>query len=190
MRRTAFILGFLYLWFPEISLYGQDHDGIPNTKLVIKDIVIEGNTVTKEKIIIRELVFLKGDTINKIDMLPAFDRSQKNLKNLSIFNFVSFDAKHYPNNRIDVIITVTERWYIWPTPIFEIADRNFSAFLEDLDWSHTNYGMWLKWNNFRGRNELLSAKFRLGYKEQYLLQYENCFSSSCCSSETQEEAGL
>ena len=136
-------------------MYGLGRDSIPDSKLVIRDIVVEGNKVTKEKIIFRELVFQKGDTIAKMELLSAFDRSRDNLKNLSIFNFVSFDAKHFPGNRIDVIISVTERWYIWPTPIFEIADRNFSAFLEDFDWSHTNYGLWLKWNNFRGRNELL-----------------------------------
>lgn len=172
MRRIVLILGFLYLWFPEIGLYGQEHDSIPDTMLVIRDIIIEGNKVTKEKIVLRELVFQQGDTIAKMDLLSAFDRSRDNLKNLSIFNFVSLDTKHFPGSRIDVIISVTERWYIWPTPIFEFADRNFSSFIEDFDWSHTNYGMWLKWNNFRGRNELLSAKVRLGYKEQYLLQYE------------------
>lgn len=172
MRRLVIIIGFLYLWLPVISLQGQGNDSVPDSKLLIRNIIVEGNKVTKEKIIFRELVFQLGDTIAKMDLLPAFDRSRDNLKNLSIFNFVSFDVKHFPNNRIDVIISVTERWYIWPTPIFEIADRNFSAFLEDLDWSHTNYGLWLKWNNFRGRNELLSAKVRLGYKEQYLLQYE------------------
>lgn len=172
MRRIIFILGLLYLCFPEISLLGQGSEPVPDSKLIIRNILVEGNKVTKEKIIFRELVIQKGDTIAKMELIPAFDRSRDNLKNLSIFNFVSFDAKHFPDNRIDVIITVTERWYIWPTPIFEIAERNFSAFLEDLDWSHTNYGLWLKWNNFRGRNELLSAKVRLGYKEQYLLQYE------------------
>ena len=106
-----------------------------------------------------------------MELLPTFERCRENLLNLSIFNFVSFDASHFPENRIDVIITVQERWYIWPTPIFEFADRNFSSFIEDFDWSHINYGLWLKWNNFRGRNEVLSTKLRLGYKEQYLLEY-------------------
>ncbi len=172
MRKVVLVIGFLFLWIPEINLFAQGSDSIPATKLFIRDIIIEGNKVTKEKIFIRELIFHQGDTIEKMDLLPALEQSKENLLNLSIFNFVSLDVQHYPGNKIDVIITVTERWYIWPTPILEMADRNFSAFLEDFDWTHTNYGLWLKWNNFRGRNELLSAKVRLGYKEQYLLEYE------------------
>ena len=71
-----------------------------------------------------------------------------------------------------MIVEVQERWYIWPNPIFEHGERNLSTFLKEPEWSKLNYGMWLKWNNFRGRNELLNAKVRLGYREQYMLQYE------------------
>ena len=171
MHRIFIIISFLFLWVPESPLFGQNVDSISHSKLIIRDVVIEGNKVTKRNIILRELVFVVGDTIEKMELLTSLDRSKENLLNLSIFNFVSFDANHFSGNRIDVIITVQERWYIWPTPIFEFADRNFSSFLKDFDWSHTNYGLWLKWNNFRGRNEMLSTKVRLGYKEQYMLEY-------------------
>ena len=171
MNRVISVILFFLFWSPGLGLFGQITDSLLDSQLVIRNIVVEGNKVTNEKIIFRELVFTHGDTIEKMDLIPAFEQSQENILNLSIFNFVSLDAKHYPEDRIDVIISVTERWYIWPTPIFEFADRNFSSFLEDFDWSHTNYGLWLKWNNFRGRNEQLSAKVRLGYKEQYLLEY-------------------
>ena len=171
MRRVFISILALLFWCPSAGIFGQAVDSISESRLVIRDIIVEGNKVTKEKIILRELVFSQGDTIEKMELLPSFERSRENLLNLSIFNFVSLDAKHHPENRIDIIVSITERWYIWPTPIFEFADRNFSSFLEDFDWSHINYGMWLKWNNFRGRNETLSAKIRLGYKEQYLLEY-------------------
>jgi outer membrane protein assembly factor BamA len=153
------------------SLRGQMHGGLDDSKLVVQDVVIEGNKVTKRNIILRELVFSIGDTIAKMELIPALERSRENLLNLSIFNFVKMDASHLPDNRIDVLISVQERWYIWPTPIFEHAGRNLSSFIEERDWKRLNYGLWLKWNNFRGRNELLSARVRLGYKEQYLLEY-------------------
>lgn len=127
--------------------------------------------MTKRNIFLRELVFSIGDTIPKRQLIPALERSRENLLNLSLFNFVTMDAGHHPENRIDVIISVQERWYIWPTPIFEHAGRNLSSFFEERDWRRVNYGLWLKWNNFRGRNELLSTRIRLGYKEQYLLEY-------------------
>lgn len=92
--------------------------------------------------------------------------------NTALFNFVSFDANHFPGNQIDIVIVVVERWYIWPVPIIELADRNLSTFLKNKEWDRINYGMWLKWNNFRGRREMLTGKIRLGYKEEYAMKYE------------------
>jgi len=144
----------------ESLLFGDD-------KLLIDDIVISGNEVTHESIILRELVFSIGDTIEKMKLLPALQRSKDNLLNLALFNFVNLNIKHLDNNRIDVIIDVTERWYIWPVPILEYADRNFSTFIQNKDWEKINYGVWLKWSNFRGRNELFTGKVRLGYVKEY-----------------------
>jgi len=149
----------------------QDSLVIADDKLVIHDILISGNKVTHESVILRELIFSPGDTVFKMQLIPALQRSKENLLNLSIFNFVNLNVKHLGNNVIDVTIDVTERWYIWPVPILEYADRNFSSFLENRDWDKINYGAWLKWNNFRGRNELLTAKVRLGYVKEYALAY-------------------
>ncbi|MEZ5070069.1 MAG: BamA/TamA family outer membrane protein [Bacteroidales bacterium] len=144
---------------------------IADDKLLVDSIRIEGNRVTRESIILRELVFGVGDTIAKMELLPAFQRSKENLLNLSLFNFVFFDATHAPGNRITVIITVTERWYIWPMPILEYAERNFSTFIQNREWHKINYGAWIKWSNFRGRNDELTAKIRLGYVQEYALAY-------------------
>jgi outer membrane protein assembly factor BamA len=157
---------------PLLTLSAQETMVISDDKLIIADVIIEGNQVTKPSIILRELVFEKGDTILKMELLPSFQRSKENLLNLAIFNFVLFDATHLPGNRIHVIIRVTERWYIWPVPILEYADRNFNTFIRNRDWQKINYGAYLKWNNFRGRKELLTAKIRLGYVNQYALSYD------------------
>jgi len=140
--------------------------------LIINNIEFEGNKVTRENILLREMDFTAGDTIYKIELIPRIQRSRENLLNLRLFNFVEIEVEHFPESRIDVIVNVTERWYIWPTPIFEHGERNLSEFLREPRWNRLNYGLWLKWNNFRGRNELLQTKIRLGYKEQYVLQYE------------------
>ena len=149
----------------------QDSLVISDDKLVIHDILISGNKITHESVILRELIFSPGDTVFKMQLIPSLQRSRENLLNLSIFNFVFLNVKHLGDNVIDVTVEVTERWYIWPIPILEYADRNFSTFLENRDWDKINYGAWLKWNNFRGRNELLTAKVRLGYVKEYALAY-------------------
>ncbi len=172
MIKVKYLLFFVMGGWSLLNLSGQQSTAVPDHQLVIRDVVITGNKVTKRNIILRELIFSPGDTVDKMDLIPALERSRENLLNLSLFNFVTMDAKHYPGNRIDVLVELQERWYIWPTPIFEHGERNLSTFLREPRWSRLNYGMWLKWNNFRGRNELLNAKIRLGYKEQYVLQYE------------------
>ena len=139
--------------------------------LVINDIQIQGNDITHDKVILRELVFAKGDTVFKMELLPSIQRSKDNLLNLALFNFVQFNVNHLSENRIDIVIELTERWYIWPIPIIEYADRNFSSFIQNKDWSKINYGAYLKWSNFTGRNDLLSGKIRLGYIKEYAVSY-------------------
>ena len=149
----------------------QDSLVIADDQLVVHDILISGNRITHDNIILREVTFSSGDTILKMQLLPALQRSKENLLNLSLFNFVFLNVRHLGNNHINVIIEVTERWYIWPIPILEYADRNFNEFIKNWDWEKINYGAWLKWNNFRGRNELLTAKIRLGYIKEYALAF-------------------
>lgn len=164
-----FIVCFLLCHVTEAV--SQDSLVISDDKLVIHDILISGNKITHESVILRELIFSPGDTVFKMQLIPSLQRSRENLLNLSIFNFVFLNIKHLGDNVIDVTVEITERWYIWPIPILEYADRNFSTFLENRDWDKINYGAWLKWNNFRGRNELLTAKVRLGYIKEYALAY-------------------
>lgn len=169
VKKFLFLL-FFGLFFK--AVIAQEATFLPDSMLVIRDVQIEGNKITKRNILLRELVFSIGDSIPKMQLISSIERSRENILNLSLFNFVNMDVEHYPNNRIDVIIKVQERWYIWPAPIFEHGERNLSTFLREPRWYKLNYGLWLKWNNFRGRNEILNAKIRLGYKEQYVLEYE------------------
>jgi len=171
MGKAIKLFLFCFLLYHGTDAFAQDSLVIADDQLYINDILISGNKITHESIILRELIFSAGDTIYKMQLLPALQRSRENLLNLSLFNFVSLNVRHLGNNFIDVTIEVTERWYIWPIPILEYADRNFNEFINNWDWDKINYGIWLKWNNFRGRNELLEGKIRLGYVKEYALAY-------------------
>jgi outer membrane protein assembly factor BamA len=172
MERIIKILSIGFLMGQTLMSPAQDPFLLSDDKLIIENVLLKGNNVTKDPIILRELVFNVGDTIRKMELLPAFQRSKENLLNTTLFNFVYFDATHMPGNRINVHITVTERWYIWPVPIIEYAERNFSEFVRKREWDKIVYGVWLNWNNFRGRKELLTGKIRLGYLNEYALAYE------------------
>ena len=171
MYKAINMLVICFLLCHATEVISQDSLVIADDMLVIHDIKIKGNDVTHESVILRELIFTVGDTVPKMELIPSLQRSRENLLNLALFNFVYLNVDHLGANRIDVIIEVTERWYIWPVPILEYADRNFDTFIQNRDWDKINYGVWLKWNNFRGRNELLTGKLRLGYVKEYALSY-------------------
>ncbi len=145
-------------------------------KLEIKSITILGNKITKADIILRELTFKKGEQMSKEDLEIKIKSSKENLTNLSLYNFVDITISNH-QRKVDVIIDVVERWYVWPYPIFELSERNFNVWWNEFkasnysDFSRMNYGVFLEWENFRGRNELLKLKYRRGFKEQYLFNY-------------------
>jgi outer membrane protein assembly factor BamA len=137
----------------------------------VQQIIISGNKITKPRVILNELIFKKGDKllVNKLGQIVK--RSRHNLLNTSLFNFVSIRYTLQLDNTIVFHVNVDERWYWWVFPIFEVADRNLSSFFDSGDWSRVNYGVYLKRDNFRGRNEKIIARVRLGFTTQKMLVY-------------------
>jgi hypothetical protein len=145
-----------------------------NGFVTIDKIGLSGNKITKERIIYRELLFREGDTLNIDRLKILLDQSQRNLMNTSLFNFVTIhlNQSDSASNHVEVMIDMIERWYIWPVPIIELADRNFNEWLKKMDFKRINYGMYLTWNNFRGRRERLVLYTRFGYDERYNIGYQ------------------
>jgi len=136
---------------------------------IVSKIEITGNKITHKNIILRELTFSIGDSISSDELSHNLVRSRDNVLNTALFNFVTINYTLISQNEILIFINLVERWYIWPVPIIEHAERNFGAFLKNPDWNKINYGLQLNWNNFRGRKEILTFKSRFGYKEQFSL---------------------
>jgi len=139
--------------------------------VVVQQIVISNNKITKPKVIINELIFKQGDKLLVNRLGQIVKRSRHNLLNTSLFNFVSIRYTLQSDNTVVFHVHVDERWYWWVFPIFEVADRNLSAFFNSGDWSRVNYGVYLKRDNFRGRNEKIFGRIRLGFTTQILLGY-------------------
>ncbi len=150
---------------------------IDSSVVIVDKIIIVGNTTTKDKVIRRELFFAEGDTISKNDLDKVFLKTKENLFNTSLFNFITINTVTTDPLHSSIFIILEERWYLWPYPILEHADRNLSAFLHENDWSRINYGLMVTKFNFRGRKETLKVKARFGYKEQYQFYYSNPYLS-------------
>lgn len=140
-------------------------------KRLIYEIKIIGNKITKEHIILRELTFETGDSLKSAEFHQKLYQSKKNLLNTSLFNFVEFNWAVDSQNRIIVVIKLTERWYFFPAPIFEIDDINFNTWWKTKDLERLNYGLYLSLDNFRGRKEELKLTFQLGYTEEINFYY-------------------
>ncbi len=141
-------------------------------KVIIGKIILEGNKITRPHIINRELLFKQGDSLDLNSLDQRLKQSRLNLLNTSLFNFITIDTVSEEKGCFDVKIKMIERWYLFPFPIFEIADRNFNSWLAHRDSRRINYGGFLKWTNLRGRMETLNLLVRFGYDERYRILYD------------------
>lgn len=141
--------------------------------LQINRILIVGNRVTKEQIILRELTFKAGDVVNSAELPIIIDLDRKKLINTRLFNTVEIKVLDFANGTIDLLIDLNERWYTFPSPIFELADRNFNEWWETYnhDFSRVNYGLRLYQFNMRGRNETLRLTAQFGFQRRFELSY-------------------
>ncbi|MEE4256392.1 MAG: POTRA domain-containing protein [Bacteroidales bacterium] len=151
---------------------GVDLMGQPDSTCIIGKITFEGNKITKDHIIARELMVFTGDTLGMLELSSKLDKSRENLLNTSLFNFVSYDIR-LDQDRAGIVFNFVERWYIWPWPVIEFADRNFNAWwTENRSLSRMSYGVMLKWGNFRGRREEFDLTTVFGYNERYGIDYK------------------
>ncbi|MBL4710826.1 MAG: BamA/TamA family outer membrane protein [Flavobacteriales bacterium] len=177
MIRFLLLLSFLTLSFFSFSQafkigeFQQTESFKKAPRKVINKIQVIGNKLTKEHIILRELTFHVGDTLSNDDLAENLTQSKKNILNTSLFNFAQLDVALIDSLHTVVLIQLTERWYIFPLPIFEIDDNNFNTWWKDKDFSRINYGMHLSHNNFRGRKEKLSITAKYGFTERYRTRY-------------------
>ena len=122
---------------------------------VVRNIVIEGNRVTRPNIILREIPFRAGDVYLLQDLVRQFEVARKQLMNTSLFHEVIIALKSFEGYNIDIVVQVRERWYIFPVPYFKPIDRNLNQWLveQKASLNRVNYGCKLLYNNFTGRND-------------------------------------
>ena len=169
------ILLALFCWLT-VLLYPIDSFSLDNNelsgKVIINEINLSGNKITKPHIITREYVINVGDTLNSEDFLSLVERTRQNIFNTQLFTFVTIHHIEAGGGKVNVHINVEERWYFWPAPIFEIVDRNFNEWWRaGRNFERTNYGINLTRDNFRGRNEKVNFSLRLGYSEAVGFSY-------------------
>lgn len=144
---------------------------------------IEGNKKTKPYIILREITWKAGDIITA-DTNTLFERNANQIFNTNLFVEVKIRsvAQHSLPDELPtriVIISLHERWYTFPFPIIELADRSFNEwwYNRNADLSRINYGIRMVQYNCRGRQETLKTTVQWGFTHKleasYTLPYIN-----------------
>jgi len=139
----------------------------------IGNIIITGNKKTRKEIIERELTFKREEQITPDDLVRKMETGRQQLMNTALFSHVMIAAKDFDGNRVNILVEVKERWYLFPVPYFKPVDRNLNQWLVERggSLSRVNYGAKLSYNNATGRND----KFRLwlinGYSKQISFSY-------------------
>lgn len=144
-----------------------------NNFVQIDKIFIIGNKKTKEKIITRELDIYEGQVLTLGLLKQYLSEDSKKIYNTSLFNSVDTNIIDLKEGNVDVIIRVAERWYFFPSPIFNLADRNFTEWWvnQGHDFSRVEWGLNLRHFNFRGRNENVGLTAQFGYTKLFSLIY-------------------
>ena len=142
--------------------------------VLVSDVVIHGNNVTKDAIIFRELTFGIGDTVPSWQWEEELRVSRENVMNTTLFNFVTFEQHKDKSNKngIILVIDVVERWYLWVYPYVAYSDRNLNAWYEADDISRFSYGVEMKCRNFLGLKHGINFTFISGYNQNYGLSYD------------------
>jgi outer membrane protein assembly factor BamA len=140
--------------------------------IIIKGISIEGNRKTKDRIILRELNILPGDTISSTEIEKMLLLSRNRIFNTGLFVSTHLELQGDSLNKT-LFIRLKERFYTYPIPIFELADRNFNEWWQQRghDIRRTNIGINFQQKNVRGRNETLKIKAQTGFTKKLEMAY-------------------
>jgi len=160
--RFAVALSLLLIGF---FAKGQD------STFIIHSVEIEGNKLTKNYIIEKEITFSKGDVISMTSFREKAARSKQNLINTSLFNFADINDS-IAGNLLFVKVKVKERWYTWPQPILTGEDRNTFDWLQYRTFDRFSYGLYLNQYNIGGRQQTMQLKLKFGYSQEIGVLYK------------------
>lgn len=146
-----------------------------SSHVVINDIIFIGNKKTKDRVIRFEMDIEKGDTLSLDALNAMIILEEKRILNTRLFTFVKINIKNWDQNsdRLDLEVNLQENWYIYPAPIFELADRSFNVWWKEQkrSFKRVNYGARIDHLNLTGNKDRLKLKLQFGYIRKYEVKY-------------------
>ena len=145
-----------------------------NAVIQVDKIFIIGNRRTKPRIIRREMDARPQTTYRWHELQDILANDRRRIINTTLFLRVDIRKVLVDDHRMDLIVSVTERWYTIPSPYIKLADRNFNDWRTNYgsDLRRLEYGLKLTQHNFRGLNERLRLDAQFGFTRRFAVQYQ------------------
>jgi outer membrane protein assembly factor BamA len=142
--------------------------------LIVRNIIVTGNKQTKTYIIKRELDIKERDTIAIRNLMQRIKKGKQNIYNTSLFLEVKAEPLIIDSYTTDIIISVREKWYIYPLPEFSIVDRSYDEWISKYNASlkRVNYGVKFADYNLTGRKDELNIRLINGYTRNIAFNYK------------------
>ena len=174
-------IGYLFLlllWVSTPGLRAQDTTAAPvllagpGDTLTVADMFLIGHKRTRSNVIFREMTVARGSRVAYEDLEEELALTYAALMNTGLFASVDIaysDTLHGAGLLV-LYFHIRETWYIYPTPVFSLADRSFNVWWRDENASldRVNVGGKLAYYNFTGRRD----RFKIGYTTGYTRRYE------------------
>jgi len=196
MNHLKKIIFCCLLLLPALLSYAQKHKSAPITlnnisflpadstrKICIRKLEVTGTKKTKIYIVYREIQFKKGDSLVISSLQKELEQARRQVYNTTLFNEVSFDLTVLDSVNLNINVHVTERWYLYPVPQFQLVDRNFNEWWKTYNRSfdRVNYGIKFVHYNLSGRRDQLRIYLINGYTRNISFSYNNPYSNRSLS---------
>lgn len=185
------LLFFLFLLAFSIPALAQTPDSafsLPPVRIIsvdtvpvirIESIVVSGNKKTKTYIILREIQFKSGDSIAYADIRRNIKQAHDQVYNTTLFSDVAIIPEFITASEVRIHVNVKEKWYIYPTPQFQLVDRNFNDWIKtyNADLDRVIYGAKFIHYNLSGRRDQLRIFLLNGYARNVTFSYTAPYSN-------------
>ncbi len=160
-------------------------------KLQVRNILIYGNKITKNYIILREMQVKKGDSVVTVNIDAELKKARDFIYNTTLFIDVTVAPHIIDTGNFDIIVYVKERWYIFPIPYLELADRSFNEWVEkyNASFKRLSYGVMFSHFNISGRKDKLSLILVNGFKRNISFEYSAPYTNPALSDGVRFGAG-
>ncbi|MEP6583078.1 MAG: POTRA domain-containing protein [Ginsengibacter sp.] len=197
------IIVFIAVCCANTPVYSQGSglkDAISNTKttidstakLQLRKVIVVGNRKTKSYIILREMQVKVGDSVIVSNIPAILEVSRNFIYNTTLFVQVSLSPIIIDSANFDINVDVVERWYIFPIPVFQLADRSYNEWIEKYNASlaRVSYGLRFYHKNASGRNDQFSITLINGFTRNVSFTYKAPYSNPSLTEGVSAEGGL